>query len=335
MTRDTSAAASQVGNGIVEPTQLPLYGTLASLFLQENFMPDGGYLGVHTSHAYPHTSTSSCLPATLKGSDMAAWETFRSLGCSVRLRSVIELPEWFHYGHDSSEPCPAADLTDESSEGYDEEVEDGGLEASESGADHSVIHMDKMQALQGDGDQVMDECSVASTSESNDLEIGTDELHALQQERKEYLSLPTAEFRGLEPQGLLVPRREDDLDENATAAEFEQIGQPAGCRLLSNGLLFCFYPNDNSPVEDETEMVGVLNKWMAKRSKGLQDHTEQQDRVLYEKVAWLNRSGPYKEPQIAYAAYGNEANAAMMYSTCGIVAKISPYTTRKALLGMD
>lgn len=147
MTRDTSAAASQARDGLMEPTQLPPYGTLASLFLQENFMPDSGYLGVHTSHAYPYTSTSSCLPATLKGSDMVAWETFRSLGCSVRLRPVVELPGRFHYGHDRSEPCPAADLTDESSEGCDEEVEDEGLEASGSGADYSVIHMDKMQAL--------------------------------------------------------------------------------------------------------------------------------------------------------------------------------------------
>lgn len=96
----------------------------------------------------------------------------------------------------------------------------------------------------------MGECSVASTSESDDLEIGRDELHALQKERKEYLSLPTAELRGLEPKGLLVPRREDDLDEKATAAEFEQIGQPAGCRLLGNGL--SFYADDNSPVEDES-----------------------------------------------------------------------------------
>ncbi|KAJ0120066.1 hypothetical protein J7T55_000919 [Diaporthe amygdali] len=137
----------------------------------------------------------------------------------------------------------------------------------------------------------------------------------------------------IDPAPTSAARREDDLDEKATAAEFEQIGQPAGCRLLGNDL--SFYADDNSPFEDESEMAGVLNKWMAKRPKGLQDHTEQQDRVLYEEVAWLNRSGHHKEPQIAYAAYGNEANAAMMYSTCGIVAMVSPYTTRKALLGVD
>ena len=66
-------------------------------------MPDGGYLGVHTSHAYPHTSDSACLPATLKGADMVVWETFRALGCVVKLRPVVELEKGQYYGPEAEE----------------------------------------------------------------------------------------------------------------------------------------------------------------------------------------------------------------------------------------
>ncbi|KAH8768160.1 hypothetical protein F5883DRAFT_418622, partial [Diaporthe sp. PMI_573] len=85
----TVTGTQQVGNGVMDPVQMPLYGILRALFLQENFMPDGGYLGAYTSHAYPHTSNSARLPSTLKGADMVVWETFRSLGCGVRLRPVV------------------------------------------------------------------------------------------------------------------------------------------------------------------------------------------------------------------------------------------------------
>lgn len=93
----SSEDAPQAGRGLMDPTQLPQYGILHSLLLQENYMPDGGYLGVHTLHAYPHTSDSACLPATLKGADMAVWETFRALGCVVKLRPVVELEEPYSY----------------------------------------------------------------------------------------------------------------------------------------------------------------------------------------------------------------------------------------------
>lgn len=33
--------------------------------------------------------------------------------------------------------------------------------------------------------------------------------------------------------------------------------------------------------------------------------------------------------------YGNDAHPDMMYSTCGIVAMVPPYITRKSMLGKD
>lgn len=99
----SSEDAPQAGRGLMDLTQLPQYGILHSLLLQENYMPDGGYLGVHTSHAYPHTSDSACLPATLKGADMVAWETFRALGCVVKLRPVVQLEKGQYYGPEAEE----------------------------------------------------------------------------------------------------------------------------------------------------------------------------------------------------------------------------------------
>lgn len=103
------SSSSKVGRGLMDPTKLPLYGILQEPLLRYDFMPDGGYLGIHTSHAYPHSNKFARLPATLKGADMAVWETFRSLGCALTLRPVIKLPKWYHYGHDDEEPCPHAD----------------------------------------------------------------------------------------------------------------------------------------------------------------------------------------------------------------------------------
>ncbi|KAL1866889.1 hypothetical protein Daus18300_006592 [Diaporthe australafricana] len=309
---ESSTEASQIESGFMDPTKFPSYDILAELFLQENFMPDGGYLGAHTSHAYPHTSTSTCLTAVLKGSDKVAWETFRSLGCGVGLRPVIELPEWSHYGHDRSEPCPAADLTDESSEEDDEEVEneeveDGGVE---------------------------DEGVDAPASRSAKWKVDADEVQALQQELNELKALPDTEFPGLEPQGRLLPGFGPEVDEELTDAEFERIGDRVGCRVLGSTLSFRAFDH---VVEDDDCMDSMLDEWTSKESKRSKKSKKRRGpakpkRVLYEEVAWLNHSGRHKEPQISYAAYGNEAHPSMMYSTCGIVAEVPPYPTRKALL---
>lgn len=302
----SSTGTTQAGHGLVDPTQLPWYGNLESLFLQEDFMPDGGYLGVHTSHAYPHASSAACLPATLKGADMVAWETFRSLGCAVRVRPVVELPAYAHYGHEDREPCPAEDLTDTSSESfdksanrYDEHSQDEKLEESSSQAGQEAGAPDDAPAPEAaDDDQPMAEAPEASESWPESWTIDEDEVEALQREEKEYQSLPRTEFQGIEPSGLLVPVRDLDSDKK-TNSEFSQIGEPCRCQILGNGMLFY---RDPGLIEGDVEMRQMLDRWIAKQPRGAGGAAAQPDRVLFEEVAWLNRFGRHKEPQISYTA---------------------------------
>lgn len=309
----SSTGTTQAGHGLVDPTQLPWYGNLESLFLQEDFMPDGGYLGVHTSHAYPHASSAACLPATLKGADMVAWETFRSLGCAVRVRPVVELPAYAHYGHEDLEPCPAEDLTDTSSEsfdkssesfdksadGYDEHSQVEEFEESSSQAGQEAGAPDGAPAPEAaDDDQPMAEAPEASESWPESWTIDDDEVEALQREQKEYQSLPKTEFQGIEPSGLLIPVRDLDPDQK-TISEFSEIGEPCRCQTLGNGMLFY---RDPGLIEGDVEMGQMLDRWIAKQPRGAGGAPAQTDRVLFEEVAWLNRFGRHKEPQISYTA---------------------------------
>lgn len=266
----SSTDAPHAGRGLMDPTQLPLHGILHSLFLQENFMPGGGYLGVHTSHAYPHTSKSACLPATLKGADMVVWETFRSLDCVVKLRPVVELADLYHYGHEpeDEDDCPAVELTYASSEDlYDPNAAGSG--ASTSGSEHSGID--------------------------------ADELQALKEERNQLFSAPSSEFPGLDTPGGPIWQREDDSeDEKFDPADYESRLNAGGCRVLGNNL--GFHWDRGFPVESNEYMRRLLEKWMVKGSFEPRDPAAQPERVLYEEVAWLNRSGRHREPQIAYAA---------------------------------
>lgn len=241
--RNTSSTdAPQAGRGLMDPTQLPLHGILHSLFLKENFMPRGGYLGVHTSHAYPHTSTSACLPATLKGADMVAWETFRTLGCEVKLRPVVELAEWYHYGHESK---------GEDEYGYEDEDEDE------------------------------DDCPTV--------------------ERNPLFSLPSSDLPGLGTPGIPIPQPEDDSEDNKfDPAGHESRRNAGGCRVLGNNLRF--HKDRGFPVENNEYMQRLLEEWMDRRPGEPKGPTAQPKRVLFEEVSWLNRSGPHREPQIAYAA---------------------------------
>lgn len=52
----------------------------------------GGILGKFCSHAYAHATkaAASALPSILKGSDMVAFEVFRSLGIKVMVRPVAD-----------------------------------------------------------------------------------------------------------------------------------------------------------------------------------------------------------------------------------------------------
>ncbi|KAL4799468.1 hypothetical protein BDV19DRAFT_400733 [Aspergillus venezuelensis] len=77
---------------IVEPKSLPVYAWMRNLLMQEEFMKDGGVLGIFCSHAYPHTSkhASSQLPRSLKGSDLVIYSVFASLGMNPAILPILE-----------------------------------------------------------------------------------------------------------------------------------------------------------------------------------------------------------------------------------------------------
>lgn len=132
--------------------------------------------------------------------------------------------------------------------------------------------------------------------------IDTDEVEALQQELKEYQSLPKTDFQGLEPAGRLLPRRKvDEKDEEVITAEFEKIAQESRCRVLGNGLAF---HTDLGLIEDDVEMGYLLDRWIDRKASRQEHTAKQPDRLLYEEVAWLNQSGIHKEPQISYGIVG-------------------------------
>jgi hypothetical protein len=92
----------------LDPHQLPMYKEVKNTLARSEFMADGknkspaygyhtytcagGILGKYCSHAYAHATdgAASALPSILKGSDMVAFEVFRSLGIEPLVRPVID-----------------------------------------------------------------------------------------------------------------------------------------------------------------------------------------------------------------------------------------------------
>ncbi|OOQ86806.1 hypothetical protein PEBR_19672 [Penicillium brasilianum] len=72
-------------------TLLPLYHLLRDLLAEPGFMKEGGILGVHCSHAYPHASSQAqeLLPKGLKGVDLAVYSVFKSLGIDTHILPVL------------------------------------------------------------------------------------------------------------------------------------------------------------------------------------------------------------------------------------------------------
>ncbi|KAK3692269.1 oxidoreductase [Podospora appendiculata] len=64
----------------IEPTKLPVMSRIESMLGDKDFMPQGGWLGFYTTHAYPHTSEHFETGA-LKGIDMVIWQGFQALNC--------------------------------------------------------------------------------------------------------------------------------------------------------------------------------------------------------------------------------------------------------------
>ncbi|KAF7192898.1 hypothetical protein HII31_05768, partial [Pseudocercospora fuligena] len=61
----------------LEPKRLPLFYQLQNMLQSPDFMPAGGYLGIHLTHSYPHTDEKlyKLVPKMLKGVDMALYES--------------------------------------------------------------------------------------------------------------------------------------------------------------------------------------------------------------------------------------------------------------------
>lgn len=99
------------GNGFLggyspalDPPTLPLYKTIRDLVQDASLWKEGGHIGYHCSHIYPHTSTTMLhfvVPDNLKGADMAIYSIFCSLGLKVTFRPAVERGDMGHRPYDS------------------------------------------------------------------------------------------------------------------------------------------------------------------------------------------------------------------------------------------
>ncbi|KAI0595483.1 hypothetical protein F4775DRAFT_569220, partial [Biscogniauxia sp. FL1348] len=71
---------------------LPLYHKVKEALSNPIFMPEGGYIGIYCTHAYPHNSEQGrkSLPGILKGADMAVYTVFHALGLQVKVKTVLD-----------------------------------------------------------------------------------------------------------------------------------------------------------------------------------------------------------------------------------------------------
>ncbi|OTA98261.1 hypothetical protein M426DRAFT_77076 [Hypoxylon sp. CI-4A] len=91
------SAASGVGQlagdaNMLDVYNLPLHKKVEEALANPDFMPGGGHLGFHCTHAYPHTTKvgQRSLPGILKGVDMAVYNVFDALGLKVRAKTVLD-----------------------------------------------------------------------------------------------------------------------------------------------------------------------------------------------------------------------------------------------------
>ncbi|KAL4762839.1 2OG-Fe(II) oxygenase [Aspergillus foveolatus] len=77
---------------IVDPRAYPAYPWIRNLLMQEDFMKDGGVLGIFCSHAYPHSSNLAelQLPGALKGADLVLYSVFKTLNLDVEVLPILE-----------------------------------------------------------------------------------------------------------------------------------------------------------------------------------------------------------------------------------------------------
>ncbi|CAG8976801.1 hypothetical protein HYALB_00012507 [Hymenoscyphus albidus] len=88
------------------PQIFPLFKVAQAMLQNPNFLPNGGTLGFHCVHVYPHANedTDDLMPYTLKGMDCIVFSVFRELGLRPVARPVMEnFPEYDGYGDSLSD----------------------------------------------------------------------------------------------------------------------------------------------------------------------------------------------------------------------------------------
>lgn len=137
------------GNGFLggyspalDPATLPLYKTIRDLVQDATLWKEGGHIGYHCSHIYPHTSTTKIhfmVPDNLKGADMAIHSIFCSLGLRVSFRPAVEAGDMGHEPFDSD--------TEDLGDGYR-----AGTEPASLGADGKLNWEEWFGGEEGTGD---------------------------------------------------------------------------------------------------------------------------------------------------------------------------------------
>ncbi|EME83883.1 uncharacterized protein MYCFIDRAFT_135221, partial [Pseudocercospora fijiensis CIRAD86] len=74
----------------LEPKRLPLFRQLQNTLRSPDFMPIGGYIGIHLTHSYPHTNEKlyGLVPKMLNGVDMAVYQSWITSNLSFVLVPV-------------------------------------------------------------------------------------------------------------------------------------------------------------------------------------------------------------------------------------------------------
>ncbi|KAK5724812.1 hypothetical protein LTR15_004861 [Elasticomyces elasticus] len=133
----TDGAGHVVGNipaGLLDPTQLPLYGLLKTALETPSFFSNGftraqfgRVLAMPTTHAYAHTSTDKeLLRSSLKGADMAVYEVVSALGLECKLKILFDI----EHEDDNEKSTSTAYMRDNPEDIYEA---DGGYTCEEEG----------------------------------------------------------------------------------------------------------------------------------------------------------------------------------------------------------
>lgn len=220
-----------------------------------------------------------------------------------------------HYGHGSEDQCPVLAEKDEkyccscSSDDTEEEVhehysgedivmEDEVADGGQVEAINEEEAMDKEGGLEEelgvDEEQGVDAES-GSPGPPTPSNVDSEEIRGLGEDLRRSPPFPPVDYDGFEP---LFPIIGDKVVTTSGIDLEEVYGRTEGCRFLGNGC--SFHVHSGLPIENDEWMKDMLESWASKATDNSRSRA-QADGVLYGEVAWLNRRGLDREPQISYA----------------------------------